>query len=540
MANIFLNLPLPALNGAGAAVDVSAQGGTKTIICDGTFPGATIVIEASVDGGVTYGTVMVLQTGSTEKTIGVAAQFMRLNVSGRKTTVPFAADVDVAADDSGAQFASLPMPALNGPGAQVDVSAYPSFYTFIVSGAMVGAAVSIEVSEDGSGWGSCAQFSGSAGLQSKTVTAKFMRANVSGRKATVPFTATAAIGSAIGGGGGGLAGIIRDVFTASGTWICPDGVTEIDELWLRPASGGGGGGSAGGAGFTGASGGGGKGGGGGGGGGSSTGMAVRGLTVVPGVSYTVLVPDGGSGGNAGTGGAGAGGIGTAGLAGGGASLADGGTVLAAIGVQTAGVLTGGAGGGTGGSGGAAGLIAAGGTSGGGSGSGGVGFGPSSPVGSNPGSTGSNGGNPGVNGSNITNTLAATARFLSTSLVGEIRPGQPLGLGGAQAGGANGGGGCGGAGGGALPGDEVPMYGQPPGSGSGISGAPTTGGAASVGTAVAGSTGATGGAGVSGRGGAGGCGGAGGGSGGVAGGNGGSGGVGGAGSPGLVVISYFVG
>jgi len=203
MANIFFDLPLPVLNGPGAAVDVSAQGGEKTIIVDGTFTGATITVEASVDGGVTYGTVVILQSGSSERTIELAAQYMRLNVSGRKTTVPFSADVDVGADNSGATFAVLPMPAGNGPGTTVAVSTLESLYTFVVGGAMVGAAVTIEVSDDTDNWAPIVQFSGLGGLQSKTLTAAYMRVNVSGRKATVPFSATTSLGSAAGGGGGG-------------------------------------------------------------------------------------------------------------------------------------------------------------------------------------------------------------------------------------------------------------------------------------------------------------------------------------------------
>lgn len=205
MGNVFVNLPLPALNGAGAAVDTSAMGRTKTFVVAGSFPGALITIEASVDGGANYAPVVSFQDGEQKRVVDVAAQFMRVNVSGRKGAVPFTANIDVSSNDSGALFLAIPMPALNGAGATANASALGTFNTFIAAGTFDGARILVEVSEDGVAWAPCALFAGQGGLVSKDVTAALYRANVSGRRAGVPFTGSLAVGA------------VNDPVTSSGT-----------------------------------------------------------------------------------------------------------------------------------------------------------------------------------------------------------------------------------------------------------------------------------------------------------------------------------
>ena len=73
MANVFIDLPLPAPNGPGASVASGTMGKTKTIVVAGDFPGATIVIEASVDGGTVFAPVVSFQNGEDKKTVDVAA-----------------------------------------------------------------------------------------------------------------------------------------------------------------------------------------------------------------------------------------------------------------------------------------------------------------------------------------------------------------------------------------------------------------------------------------------------------------------------------
>jgi hypothetical protein len=197
MANIFANLPMPVLNGPGAAVDVSGMGGDKTVVVAGDFPGATITIEISQDAGGAgvYAPVTSFQTGDQGRLLEVAARFMRVNVAGRKASVAFSANADVGASDMGALFAPLPLPAGNGPGPAVNVAALGSYCTFVVGGTFPGATVQIETSEDGIDYAPVVSFGGYGGQISKVVTGNFFRTSVSGRKPTVAFTATAAVGA---------------------------------------------------------------------------------------------------------------------------------------------------------------------------------------------------------------------------------------------------------------------------------------------------------------------------------------------------------
>ncbi len=195
MANLFANLPMPVLNGPGAAVDVSGMGSPKTIIVTGNFQGATIGVEVSEDGGTVFAPLVSFQTGDHTVVLPVAAQFMRVNVSGRKTTVPFAATADVSASDIGALFAAIGMPALNGPGVAVNVSALGVLTTLVSGGVFQGATITVEGSDDGAAYAPVVQFAGQGGMATLEITANFIRANVSGRKTTVPFTGSLAIGA---------------------------------------------------------------------------------------------------------------------------------------------------------------------------------------------------------------------------------------------------------------------------------------------------------------------------------------------------------
>lgn len=195
MSNLFVNLPLPVLNGPGAAVDTSGMGNPKTITIEGVFPGATIAIEASVDGGAAWAPVAVFQTGDSQVQKLVAANFMRTNVSGRNSALPFSANVDIGAQDAGAQFIVIPLPVGNGPGPAVNVATFGVGSTFIAGGSFAGATIRVEISEDNIAWAPLAMFAGKGGLKNHDVTAQFVRAVVAGRVATVAFTGSLAMGS---------------------------------------------------------------------------------------------------------------------------------------------------------------------------------------------------------------------------------------------------------------------------------------------------------------------------------------------------------
>lgn len=186
---------MPAGNGAGAPINVAATGQEKSIVVGGVFTGATITVEASNDGGTTFHAVCLFSAPG-KRVVGVAAQFLRVFVRGRSAE-PFSANADVGANDNGAMFTILPVPAGDGAGAPVDVSAFGNFTTFIAGGLFRDATISIEVSEDGVDYSPCGQvFSGQGGLENKTVVGNFMRTFVRGRVGnTFPFTPVIAVGA---------------------------------------------------------------------------------------------------------------------------------------------------------------------------------------------------------------------------------------------------------------------------------------------------------------------------------------------------------
>lgn len=210
MSNLFVNLPMPVLNGAGAAQDVSGMGATKTFIASGSFEGCTITVEASSDGGTQFSPVLAFQSGTGRREVPWAATHMRVNVAGRVSGLPFSANVDVGCNDGGTLHAALALPVLNGAGAPTDVSTLGTFNTIMVSGTFPRAAVLIEASEDGVDYAPVCQFSGQGGSWSGLVTANWMRTRVSGRVSGAVFTnvsaATCAANDPVTGGSGTAGG----------------------------------------------------------------------------------------------------------------------------------------------------------------------------------------------------------------------------------------------------------------------------------------------------------------------------------------------
>jgi hypothetical protein len=209
VANEFENLSLPALNGAGAAVDTSLMGIPKTIEVVGSFRGTSIAVEVSEDGGSTFAPITVFQNNGGKVVLDVVADFMRVNVQGRKTSRAFSANCDVGAPAATPAFVSIPMPAANGAGAAVDISTLGDFVTIVVGGSFKGAVVSFEISEDGVDYAPLFSFAGQGGTKSALITASYIRSNVTGRKDVVAFSATADLG-AVASGGGGSGGIDID------------------------------------------------------------------------------------------------------------------------------------------------------------------------------------------------------------------------------------------------------------------------------------------------------------------------------------------
>lgn len=172
MANIFITLPVPAGAGVGANVAVSAMGREKTITIVGVFTGS-LTIEVSLDAGGAVFCPLLTFTGPSKKTFSIAARFLRVRRSGDLITgTPV---VGVGSNDDGAMFASLPVPAVDGVGANVDVSALGTFNTISVGGAAFGGIVTIEISEDGVNFSQCFVFQPGGGCLSRDVVARFMR-----------------------------------------------------------------------------------------------------------------------------------------------------------------------------------------------------------------------------------------------------------------------------------------------------------------------------------------------------------------------------
>ena len=144
MGNVYAALPVPAGDGTGAWVDVSSMGKIKTITVDGAFEG-TLTIEFSHDAGTGQASIVSF-TQPGKKTIEIAAQVMRTRFSGYLSGTP---TVDVAANDNGARFVNLPVPAGDGVGAAVDVSTLGTFNTIICAGTFTG---SVIIGSSDRGW----------------------------------------------------------------------------------------------------------------------------------------------------------------------------------------------------------------------------------------------------------------------------------------------------------------------------------------------------------------------------------------------------
>ena len=174
--NTFVNIPVPAANGSGPAVDVSAFGASKTVSVAGPFD-AAVTIEYSNEAVPTSWAPLVTFNNPDGNTYDFVAHWMRATVRGYKSGTP---QCDVGGPDHGASFASLPVTVGNGAGAAVDVSGLGTFKTVTVGGAYRGN-VQIEISEDGiTAWSQIGLGFPTPGGQSQAVTAHWMRAVRSG------------------------------------------------------------------------------------------------------------------------------------------------------------------------------------------------------------------------------------------------------------------------------------------------------------------------------------------------------------------------
>jgi len=216
VSNVFVALPQPAGNGPGAGVDASSMGAYKTIVIGssgGVYEPVT-TIEVSNDG--TNWSPLTSFTGPDTRTVLVACDQMRMNVSRFiDGTVPV---VDVGAPRDSVYLSTLVATAGNGSGASVDTSSMGLAKTVQVTGPFMGT-VNIDISEDGgSTWAT--QFSfipGSPGIQSAIVVAELMRVTRSGVPVVSPGLPTVVVAATAIGDDGGGGNRQAFIYTATGS-----------------------------------------------------------------------------------------------------------------------------------------------------------------------------------------------------------------------------------------------------------------------------------------------------------------------------------
>lgn len=176
MNTYVVNLAVPAGVGVGAGSVTSAMGRTKSITVTGTFTNGALLLEASNDGGVTWGQVPNSTfTVAGCRQVDIAAQQMRVRVLAAGLT---GVSVDLGSTSEGGLFGTVPAPAANAAGATLDVSTYGSFMTFIVTGSFTGT-LTIESSEDGVDFVPCLTFT-AAGVKSAARISNLIRARSQG------------------------------------------------------------------------------------------------------------------------------------------------------------------------------------------------------------------------------------------------------------------------------------------------------------------------------------------------------------------------
>lgn len=194
MANLFFNLPTTPGDGSGAPVDTSDAGREKTITVQGAYAG-TVNVETSCDGGATWSQVATFSGGATGKrTLEFAAQLMRVTRSGVPLIAPGQPNVDVGTNDNGQRFVTLPVPAGDGLGAPINVSALGTFNTVTVQGGSFTGSVNVLISDDGVDYTTCMTFQ-TPGIRSKVFTAQFMRVERSGVDLFAPGLPQVAVGA---------------------------------------------------------------------------------------------------------------------------------------------------------------------------------------------------------------------------------------------------------------------------------------------------------------------------------------------------------
>ena len=216
MTNLYTALPVPVGNGVGAAVDVSTFGAQKTVIVTGTAQ-CSVNIEFCNDAGQVGWQSMGTIQNSGMLSSQAAVWWMRVRISNYNQNVGGTSSVHVGGTDDGSEFVSLPVPAGNGAGAAVNVSAFlGTLKTVQVGGPFQGTTL-VEVSEDGSTeWAQPFSF-GAPSATTLVIIARFMRVRRVGVPTINPGLPVVNVGFAfptVAAGGGGN---VPDTRTLTGT-----------------------------------------------------------------------------------------------------------------------------------------------------------------------------------------------------------------------------------------------------------------------------------------------------------------------------------
>lgn len=199
MSFISVDLPAPAANASGAAVDVSAMGALKTISILGngfTFE-PSVQIEVSVDSAGLKWAPITLTAG--QSSILVACHWMRATVSNYKGGG--SPSVTVGGLTNGTVFQALDVPTGDGSGTASDVSDLPSFKSVQVGGPF-GGNLTVEVSEDGGVTYSQVLSFAQPGIQTAEFVGNFMRVSRNGVPLTNPGLPIVTVGATNAGTGG--------------------------------------------------------------------------------------------------------------------------------------------------------------------------------------------------------------------------------------------------------------------------------------------------------------------------------------------------
>lgn len=239
MANLFFNLPVPAANGAGAGVDVSQLGMSRTITVQGAFLGVVTIDGSGESIAGPWSPIVSFSNVSDEQTVNVAAPFMRVRRSGVPGVgIPGTPNVDVGGNDNGTLNFNVVAPAGNGVGASVNISTLGSFKTLYVTGVFSGT-LTWEFSEDGTDWAQIKSFT-TPGQYSIVFTAQFVRLRRSGVRgvAGLPDCAIAAVNdpASVFSGGGGQSLIYRPGSAFTGPVVFNDWADLYAQLLVLRAN----------------------------------------------------------------------------------------------------------------------------------------------------------------------------------------------------------------------------------------------------------------------------------------------------------------